>query len=217
MIVAKLVKEDHKTLMDPSSAVWTGLAGSRLALVGTPIGTQPTPYTRTSWKGRPTGAIRQVNVRACHDGTALYVRLEWQDATENRDTLEGGVFPDGAGVLFPIHKDAPINSMGNEREWVNAWQWRGDSKEGRSVYAKGLGTTEPNQEAVDVDAVHSGDRWQVVISRALTTELSGNTSIGLSPGTATRVGVAVWEGGVGERAGFKGFTEEWIDLRLADA
>jgi len=217
MIVAKLVKEDHKTLLDPASAVWTGVAGSPLALVGTPIGTQPTPYTRTSWKGKATGAVKQVNVRACHDGNALFVRLEWQDATENRETIEGGVFPDGAGVLFPISGDAPINTMGNEREWVNAWQWRGDAKDGRSVYAKGLGTTEANRETVEVEASRDGDHWQVVISRALKTDLSGNTSVGLTPGGTTRIGVAVWEGSHGERAGFKGFTEEWIDLRLADA
>ena len=217
MIVAKLVKEDRSALLDPASAAWGGMAGSALALVGTPIGTQPTPYTRTSWKGKATGAVKQVNVRMCHDGSSLFVRLEWQDATENRETVEGGVFPDGAGVLFPIHGDAPINTMGNEREWVNAWQWRGDSKQGRSVYAKGLGTTEPNKEPVEVSAVHNGDRWHVVISRALKTDLSGNTSVDLSPGAKTRFGVAVWEGGSGERAGFKGFTEEWNDLRLADA
>lgn len=217
MIVAKLVKEDAKTLLDPASAVWTGVAGSPLALVGTPTGTQPTPYTRTSWKGKPTGAVKQVSVRTCHDGSSLFVRLEWQDATENRETVEGGVFPDGAAVLFPISGDAPINTMGNEREWVNAWQWRGDAQQGRSVYAKGLGTTEANRETVEAGAVRTGDRWQVVISRALKTELSGETSVGLSAGAATRIGVAVWEGSAGERAGFKGFTEEWIDLRLADA
>ena len=216
MIVVKLMKEDHKTLMDPSSAVWSGVGGNPLALVGTPIGTQPTPYTRTAWKTKPTGAVKRVKMQACHDGSALFVRLEWEDPTENRETVEG-VFPDGAAVLFPIHGDAPINSMGNEREWVNAWHWRGDSQEGRSVYAKGLGTTEPNQEAVDVEAVRNGDRWQVVISRALKTDLSGETSVGLSPGAAARIGVAVWEGSYGERAGFKGFTEEWINLRLENA
>jgi steroid C-25 hydroxylase gamma subunit len=217
MIVAKLAKEDHGTLLDPTSVAWGGMAGSALVLVGTPIGTQPTPYTRTSWKGRPTGAVKQVSTRLCHDGSALYVRLEWQDATENRETIEGGVFPDGCGILFPIHGDAPINTMGNEREWVNAWQWRGDSKVGRSVYAKGLGTTEANKETVDVAAIHDGGRWQVVISRALKTDLSGDTSVALSPGAKTKFGIAVWEGGSGERAGFKGFTEEWNDLRLADA
>ena len=56
MIVAKFIKEDAKTLLDPASAVWTGVAGNPLALVGTPTGTQPTPYTRTSWKGKPTRA-----------------------------------------------------------------------------------------------------------------------------------------------------------------
>ena len=217
MIVAKLVKEDRKTLLDPSASVWAGVSGNPLALVGTPIGTQPTPYTRTSWKGKPTGAIKTVSVRMCHDGSALFVRLEWQDATENRETIEGSVFPDGAAVLFPITGDAPINTMGNEREWVNAWQWRGDSQQGRSVHAKGLGTTEANKETVEASALRSGDHWQVVISRALATDLSGKTSVGLTAGKATRIGVAVWEGGSGERAGFKGFTEEWIDLRLADA
>ena len=217
MVVASRVGAKARALLDPASSVWSSIAPTALALEGTPLGTQPTPYTRASWKGRTVGAVPRVDVRVCHDGQTMFLRLEWPDATENRSIEDSNVFPDGASVLFPIGRDAPINTMGNEREGVNAWQWRADSEQGRSIVAHGIGTTEPTDEDVAVAAKWNDGHWHVVISRKLLGDTSGASSVRLEPGDATRLGVAVWEGSNSERAGFKAFTEDWTDVRLADA
>lgn len=216
MLVIKKVKGGGN-LGDPSASAWKSVSATMMELKGTPIGAQPTPYTRTAWKDRKIGAIPKVELRLAHDGESLYARLEWVDATENRDVDDNNQFPDGAAVLFPVGRDAPINTMGNEKEWVNGWHWRADQERGQSVVAHGVGTTEPTSESVTTTAVRKGDRWQVVISRKLVDSGSGKTSVGLAAGRATRIGVAVWEGSNGERAGFKAFTENWTDIELAEA
>jgi len=212
LVVAKL-SADRGTLMNPAASVWRPIEMATLALEGTPTGTQPTPYTRTAWKDRKVGAVSQVAVQAAHDGESIFIRLEWADATENRAVEDNNVFPDGAGVLFPIKETAPINKMGSEDEPVNAWQWQASSERGRSVIAHGVGTTEPTPDTVDVAAVRSSDHWQVILSRKLAGD---GESVNLLPGKVSRIGVAVWEGSNGERAGFKGFTPDWTDIRLAD-
>jgi len=216
MLLIKKAKADSKELLDPTSAVWGSIPASTLALKGTPLGTQPTSYTRGAFKGRKVGAVPSVQVRACHDGETVFVHLEWADATENRGEADV-IFPDGAAVVFPVGADAPINTMGNERQAVNAWQWRADASEGRSVVARGLGTSEATGDRVLTQAARAGERWQVVIARDLAGVDPGNTSVALTPGGATRLGIAIWEGSNAERAGFKAYTENWTDAQLAAA
>ncbi|MEE8311601.1 MAG: ethylbenzene dehydrogenase-related protein [Candidatus Binatia bacterium] len=216
MLLITKSKADSKELLDPTAAAWSSIPASDLPLKGTPLGTQPTPYTRTIFKGRKVGAVPGVQLKACHNGQAVFIHLAWTDATENRG--EGnGVFPDGAAVIFPVGADAPINTMGSKQLPVNAWQWRADATEGQSVVAHGLGTTEPTGDRVSVQAARAGGRWQVVIARDLLGADPGNTSVSLTPGGTTRLGIAIWEGSHGERAGFKAYTESWTDAKLAAA
>lgn len=203
-----------KDLLDPQARSWHTLAATELALIGTPVGIQPSSYTKATWKDRKIGAVESVEVRACHNDKFIFIRLEWEDPSEDRSADRGGSFVDAAAVAFPIDLDAPINTMGNEHAGVNAWQWKADSDRGRSVIAYGLGTTEPSSEEVRTAAVRAGDRWQVVISRRLKATVGQKTSVNLTPGKSTRFGVAVWEGGHGERAGFKAYTENWIDIQI---
>lgn len=217
MLVIKKVGAASAQLQDPTSAAWKAIPASHMALVATPIGDQPTPYTRTAWKGRPIGIVTGVDMRACHDGKSLFVRLEWLDPSENRTAEDNTAFPDGAAVLFPIGVDAPINTMGNEQQGVNGWHWRADSESARSVVAHGVGSTEPNTETVTSTAARNTNGWQVVLSRKLVDSGSGKTSVALKPGTTSRIGVAIWEGSNGERAGFKGYTENWADIQIAGA
>ena len=191
MLLITKANADSKELLDPTAGAWSSIAASNVTLQATPLGTQPTPYTRTSFKGRKVGAVPSVQLKACHNGQAMFIHLAWTDATENRGE-DNGIFPDGAAVVFPIGADAPINTMGSEQLPVNAWQWRADASEGRSVVARGLGTTEPTGDRVSTQAARAGGRWQVVIARDLEGADPGNTSVSLTPGGATRLGIAIW-------------------------
>ena len=215
MLTATRLATSQQELLDPAAPAWRRLPAATVALKGTPLGTQPTSYMRSAWKDRKIGAVERVDIKVCHNGEALFIRLEWPDASEN---LAGGSdgFVDAAAVAFPLGSDVPLDTMGNEKGWVNAWQWRADVAGARAVVAHGLGTTEPTADRVGAAFLRSEGRWQVVLCRDLASALAPQTAIALEPGGATRFAVAVWEGSNGERAGFKAYTAEWIDLLLAE-
>jgi DMSO reductase family type II enzyme heme b subunit len=204
-----------KGLLDPDSRAWSAARPEGLRLIGTPAGLQPSAAIRTAWTGKPIGAVDRVTVAAVHDGEALAFRLEWSDATENRELLDNTSFPDGAAVLLPAAAGASVMTMGAPEIPVNAWYWRADENgSGRHVSAEGLGTS----RTLDVELVRGAGtwkdgRWRVVIARALRVTARDPVAQ-LSPGEQTQIAVAVWEGSHGERAGIKSFSGDWQELQL---
>lgn len=203
-------------LLDPRAAGWERADAERLKLEGTPLGMQPTALIRAAWKERKIGAIDRVHIAALHDGERLAFRLEWDDPTENLGNGDNVDFPDAVAVLLPAVPGAPLVTMGAPGNAVNAWYWRADNDSGvRHVVAEGIGTS----RTVDVEpdrarGVWKEGRWQVVISRSLqirTTEPVAQ----LQPGETTGIGVAVWDGESGERAGIKSVSGfQWRELQL---
>lgn len=205
-------------LLDPEADPWRKAAPERLALIGTPVGLQPTAAVRNSWASRRIGAVDRVEVSALHNGEVLAFRLAWRDASENRELDDTNVFPDAAAVVFPVRPGAPLVTMGAPGMPVNAWYWRADSDtEGRQVLAEGIGSSRtPDLQRVRTHGLWKGGRWEVVIARPLRVEGS-EPFVQLAPGGATEFAVAVWEGSSGERGGIKSFSGGWRQLRLAPA
>lgn len=205
-------------LLQPDAPLWRGARAERVALMGTPVGLQPTAAVRVAWTNRKIGAVGEVDVAAVCDGQRLAFRLEWADPSENRELVETTAFPDAAAVLLPVAKGAPVVTMGAPGQAVNAWYWRADENgAGRQVVAEGIGTS----RTVDVDLVKGQGlwkegRWRLVIARALRVETAEPVAQ-LAAGQSTGFAVAVWEGGNGERAGIKAFSGEWRELALAAA
>jgi len=203
-------------LLNPDDPAWARAGEDRLQLIGTPLGLQPTAAIRNTWAGKKIGAVERVRVRAVHNGEVLAFRLEWDDPTQNDSVTDTTAFPDGAAIALPASPDAVAATMGAPGAAVNAWYWRADEKNGgRHLVAEGLGTTRP----VDSGAVHSsgvwkGGRWRVVIARAQQVKTSEPVAQ-LEPGQVTGYAVAVWDGAHQERAGIKGFSGDWRELRLA--
>ncbi len=73
------------------------------------------------------GGVSSVSVRALHDGEWLALRLEWEDATANREV---GVhtFRDALAIGFPTRQSELLPSpfMGDPEHPVNIWQWTAD-------------------------------------------------------------------------------------------
>jgi len=204
-------------LLDPGADPWRKAAPERLVLIGTPIGLQPTAAVRNAWAKRRIGAVGRVDVSALHNGEVLAFRLDWSDASENRELTDTNVFPDAAAVAFPVRPGAPLVTMGAPGMPVNAWYWRADNDtQGRQVLAEGIGTSRtPDLQRVRTHGVWKGGRWSVVIARPLRVE--GPEFVQLAPGGATEFAVAVWEGSNSERGGIKSFSGGWRELRLAPA
>lgn len=214
---AQFVADDLAALLSPDAGAWSSRSSQIVSLTGTPAALQPTEAIRAKWGTRPIGAVGQVEVKALHDGAHLYFRLEWADATENRDHGDNSVFPDGAAIALPIQHEAPpaLITMGMPGNGINIWFWRANEPDrGRHLVAEGYGSS----KTLDREAVHSrGDwrdgRWRVVIARALRVE-APQAVAQLEAGQATRFGIVVWDGGRAERAGLKSFSGDWIDLEL---
>jgi len=204
-------------VLDPDGPAWKGVRPENVALMGTPIGLQPTDAIRVTWATKKIGAVERVSVSAVNDGQMLAFRLEWGDASENRTIEDTTAFPDGAGILLPSAPGAPIVTMGAPELPVNAWYWRADAQGdgGRQVVAEGLGTTQTVEiEGVRARGIWKSGRWHVVIARPLKIATDARVAQ-LEPGAKSQFGVAVWEGSSGERAGIKAFSVDWRDLVLA--
>jgi DMSO reductase family type II enzyme heme b subunit len=204
----------NRTLLNPAAPQWAKVPTEEIALGATPLYQQPSRYVRTAWAGKPVGAVRFLKVQAAHNGTNIAVRLEWADETQNTDHGDGSVFPDAAGILFPLRKDAPLESMGSPTAPVNAWYWRANlaENEAQNLISKGVGTAEASSRSLtQARARWAKGRWQVVFTRPLTVRRDG---VRLSPKKSTKVAFAVWEGSSQERAGLKSFSKGWQDLDI---
>ncbi|MBW2274514.1 MAG: hypothetical protein JRG96_14680 [Deltaproteobacteria bacterium] len=207
---------DVEAMLDPDAHPWSTGSADDVKLIGTPAGLQPTAAIRNAYTGKQIGAVQGVKVAAIHNGTELAFRLEWDDATENDEVGDTTAFPDAAAVVLPSVPNAPVMTMGAPKQAVNAWYWRADEKEGRGrqVVAEGLGTSRTvDREQVRTRGNWKQGRWQVVIARPLRVQ-STEPIAQLQPGEITGFGVAIWEGSVGERAGIKAFSGNWIELAL---
>jgi DMSO reductase family type II enzyme heme b subunit len=85
------------------------------------------------------------------------------------------------------------------------------------VVAEGLGSTRTlSSDVVKASGSWASGRWRVVIARALKVE-SGDPVAQVASGQTTGFGVAIWDGGSGERAGIKAFSGDWQELVLPQA
>jgi DMSO reductase family type II enzyme heme b subunit len=202
-------------LGQPDASVWQTVQAERIALMGIPIGLQPSAFIISNWTDKVVGKIAEVQVSALHNTEVIALRLEWADPNYDTDTDDNDHFPDGAAVLFPLKGDAPLVTMGSVDLPVNAWHWRADRKgEARNNVAAGLGSTRVTSGAqISTSARYHDGHWQLVFLRPL--QVAGvDTTIQLTPGQAIKIAFAVWEGSNGERGGLKAFSQEWRELIL---
>jgi DMSO reductase family type II enzyme heme b subunit len=204
-------------LLDPAALEWTQVPAEVIALDVTPLANQPSEYVKASRSAQEVGKVRSLMVQAAHDGSDVFFRLSWEDATPNREIVDTNVFPDACGILMPLGGgDPPIDEMGSAAAPVNAWYWRASApEEARNVVAGGLGTTRATaQSPVRARSLWEDGAWAVVFTRPLTVSGQAQEATPLAAGGAVKVGFAVWEGSNGERAGLKSFSREWRELTL---
>lgn len=203
-----------RTLLNPAAQQWAKVQPEEISLGGTLVQQQPSQYVRTVWAGKPVGAVRFLKVQAAHNSKDILFRLEWPDETQNKDHGDGSVFPDAAGILFPLNGDAPLRSMGSPEAPVNAWYWRANlpEEEAQNLIARGLGTVEETPRSLtQARACRVDGRWVVVFARPLSTDGDG---VQLTPKKSTKVAFAVWEGSSQERGGLKSFSKTWRELEI---
>ena len=213
----KKITATREQMLDPGSAEWTKIPGEALKMDATPLANQPSEYIKASRDAKQIGKIKNLLVQAAHNGTDVFFRLSWEDASQNTAITDNNVFPDGCGILIPLNGgDPPIDEMGSKDVPVNAWFWRADFKDvPRNTIAHGLGSTVFSKKCpIQAKSLWGQNAWAVVFARALAVPEQKEEAVQLAPGGAVKIGFAVWEGSNGERAGVKSFSKEWRELTL---
>ncbi|HSP98902.1 MAG TPA: ethylbenzene dehydrogenase-related protein [Candidatus Dormibacteraeota bacterium] len=204
-------------LIDPRAAEWNGIPAEPLKMAATPLANQPSEYIKASRDETQIGKVRNLQVQAAHNGTDIFFRLSWEDASKDTAITDNDSFLDACGILMPLAGgDPPIDEMGSAEAPVNAWFWRADFGEtARNTIAKGLGTTQfSTQSPIQAKAVWENNGWSVVFTRALSVPQQQAETVQLEAGKSVKIGFAVWEGSNRERAGVKSFSKEWRELTL---
>lgn len=212
MVSVKHLAAQSATLLDPGAPDWGPVAPETIALSPTPILSQPSAYVQAVWNEDQYGATKKLNVQAAHNGESIFFRLSWDDHTKDDAISDTDAFADAAAVLFPEKGDAPLTSMGSPDQPVFAWLWRPDMEEPFHVRAQGIGSSERlPPKGILTMSKHTGNGWQIVISRRLSGTGAG---LLLAPGAKGKVAFAVWEGSHHERGGLKAVTLEWQQLDI---
>lgn len=107
--------------LDPASGVWKGATAVRV-----PLTAQLGSYAAGG------GSVQTVSAKALHYNDTLYIRVEWQDATQDAATTRVEDFSDAVALEFPSKTASTVPSvcMGQADAGVNIWHWRADSDAG---------------------------------------------------------------------------------------
>ncbi|MFB6139816.1 MAG: ethylbenzene dehydrogenase-related protein [Halosimplex sp.] len=186
---------------DPTAEAWTTVPSVELPLSSAPSGLPEASNV----------SVDRAQVRAATNGSHVFVRVSWPDATTDRNVTGPRDFLDAVAVEVPENASAnPPIAMGGAGNRVNVWYWAGDGTT-EELLAGGAGTTTRfDESAVDARVVHEDGEWHVAFTRPAAgegnrTDLSGEQDVD--------VAVAVWNGSYHERAGRKAVSE-WHYLAM---
>ena len=198
---------------DPAADIWSGITANKVSLVPAPVAMQTSRYVMSKWRDGQFGKVSSVGVQVLHNGEELAIRLEWENPQANLQRFENNDFPDGAAILFPLTRHAPL-FMGAPGEPVDIWHWRADRPDtAHGNLATGIGTSSMvNEDAAVTRSLYRQGRWAVVYRRALSVQTPAAQTVQFTLGEPIRMAFAVWDGGNAERGGLKAFSPQWLEV-----
>ena len=166
---------------DPNAAAWSSA----------PPATFPMS-PQVHWQNRiQEVTVKDVIVRALHDGKQVAVLVEYTDPTQDPDDAAALEFMVGDKKAHFAHGQPMLQVEGGP---VNIWFWKNKTAKAVDMNAKGFGTLKA-QEHQDVKAkgVYSNGTWKVLFSRDLSTGHS-EEDVQITPGQFISIAFAVWDG-----------------------
>ena len=166
---------------DPSAAAWSSA----------PPATFPMS-PQVHWQNRiQEVTVKDVIVRALHDGKQVAVLVEYADPTQDPDDAAALEFMVGDKKAHFAHGQPMLQVEGGP---VNIWFWKNKTAKAVDMNAKGFGTLKA-QEHQDVKAkgVYSNGTRKVVFSRDLSTG-HAEEDVQITPGQFISIAFAVWDG-----------------------
>ncbi|WP_458189617.1 ethylbenzene dehydrogenase-related protein [Haladaptatus sp. NG-WS-4] len=199
-IPVETVEDD--SLSKPTADGWDDVPQARVPLSSAPSSVPNANET----------SVEEVHVQAARTDETLYLRLTWDDATNDSGTQGPRRFADAAAVQFPVNtSERPAISMGSTSNPVNVWYW-GANVGTEELFAGGPSTTTAFDNAsVQTTKSYQNGSWSLVVERDLRSGNANRTEFT----TRENVDVAfgVWNGSNMERSGRKGVSE-WHHLAL---
>ena len=200
---------------DPDDIIW-----ARVPAYRTFLSAAPPVHPSTALRFEPKEGVN-LYFQVARTSERLYVRLRWQDPTQNRKTTVDA-FSDGAAVQWALNGADTSYIMGSgPKKPVNIWYWRADHEQVENLAAGGFGsTTHLPEQPVTGKALYSAKRnerdseWHVVMSRPLASK--GEHQADLQKGTIP-VAFALWQGEEAQRDGNKRVSHGWILVNLRPA
>ena len=166
---------------DPNAAAWSQVQPSQFPL-----------SPQVHWQNRIQEAtVKDVKVRALHDGQQLAILLEYEDPTEDPDDAAALEFMVGDKKAHFAHGQPMLQVEGGP---VNIWFWKNKENKAVDMNAQGFGTLKV-QEHQDVKGkgAYANGTWKVVFSRPLTTD-HPEADTQVKPGEFINIAFAVWDG-----------------------
>ena len=166
---------------DPNAAIWNTAPQASFPM-----------SPQVHWQNRIQGVtVKDVKVRALHDGNQVAFLLEYADPTEDPDDAAALEFMVGDKKAHFAHGQPMMQVEGGP---VNIWYWKNKDKKGVDMNAMGFGTlkVQPHQDVKASGAFSSGT-WKIVFSRPLATE-HAEEDTQIIPGNFINVAFAVWDG-----------------------
>lgn len=166
---------------DPNAAAWSSA----------PPATFPMS-PQVHWQNRiQEVTVKDVIVRALHDGKQVAVLVEYTDPTQDPDDAAALEFMVGDKKAHFAHGQPMLQVEGGP---VNIWFWKNKTAKAVDMNAKGFGTLKA-QEHQDVKAkgIYSNGTWKVVFSRDLSTG-HAEEDVQITPGQFISIAFAVWDG-----------------------
>ncbi len=211
-----MVAATEDLLMGCVAQAWAEVPGLRIDMGSTPLANQPSPYIKATFDENAIGAVKEIEVKAAHNGRRVFFHFQWKSKEPNYEIGDIGTFPDGISILFPFKdpEKTPLKEMGSKDFPTNSWYWRPDFEEKpKNQVAHGLSTSiyTKGSSLVSASKWRNGT-WCVVIARPLKVP---EEAVNIAPGTKNvTIGFAAWEGANGERGGVKSFSKEWRPLEV---
>jgi hypothetical protein len=103
-------------LTDPDSDLWQQATAIDVPLSAQMVAKPFLPQTR----------IKSVTARALYNDDQVAFLVEWQDETQNDQTLRVNDFRDSVALQFPLAEGQPFFCMGQQGSNVIIWHWKAD-------------------------------------------------------------------------------------------
>lgn len=155
---------------------------------------------------------RPVTVSAVHNGSDIFFRYEWADATSDTTVNDTNLFGDALAMEIPYSGNGggmmggTSLAMGTQTEPVNIIFWRADLAKPQNVVGGGIGTPQPSPDAQNLQQYQnwSNGNWTVIVSRPMAG--ASDNQITLVSGASYSVAFANWNGSDKNRNGRKAFS-----------